>query len=102
MRMATTLHTTRLESNILLVILRRGRAYREQLHDAVEKNRGNPDEPTDKKIVDVVVCKLRKKLTPLGLNLNTVHSIGYEMTEADRARAWALIRGEVPCGNLSS
>jgi len=66
------------------------------LHDAVEANRGNPDEPTDKKIVDVVVCKLRKKLTPKGLNLHTVHSQGYEMSEIDRQKAWDLVREAFP------
>lgn len=98
MQMAQNLHTTKLESRVLMVILRRGRAHRDQLHDAVEANRGNPDDETQQKIVDVVICKLRKKLTPLGLTLRTVHSFGYEMSETDRARAWALIRGEVPCG----
>jgi len=91
MRMARKLKTTKLESRILLVLLRRGHASREQLHMAVEDNRGNPDEETDIKIVDVVVCKLRKKLAPLGLKMNTIHSIGYEMSEEYRNKAWELI-----------
>ena len=94
MKMARHFHTTKLEGNILLVILRRRYATREALHDAVESNRGNPDEATDKKIVDVVVCKLRKKLAPLGLTLHTIHSIGYEISEADRQKAWAIVRGQ--------
>lgn len=93
-RMAQRLKTTRLESRIMLVILRRGHATRDQLHEAVEANRGNPDNPTDKKIVDVVVCKLRKKLAPLGLILHTIHSLGYEMNVGDRQKAWHLINGE--------
>lgn len=96
MKLARVFRTTRLESSILLVVLRRHFATREMLHDAVEANRGNPDEPTDKKIVDVVVCKLRKKLTPKGLNLHTVHSQGYEMSEIDRQKAWDLVREAFP------
>ena len=94
LKMASRLKTTRLESRILLVVLRRGHASREQLHDAVEDNRGNPAEVTGEKIVDVVVCKLRRKLAPLGVILHTVHAIGYEMSEPDRKKVWALIEGE--------
>jgi DNA-binding response OmpR family regulator len=91
LKMAHVLKTTKLEGNILLVVLRRGYASRDQLHDAVEANRGNPDEATDKKIVDVVVCKLRKKLAPWGLKLHTIHSQGYEMFIECRERAWKII-----------
>jgi len=91
LRMARKLKTTKLESSILLVLLRRGHASREQLHMAVEDNRGNPDDETDIKIVDVVVCKLRKKLVPLGLKMNTIHSIGYDMSEEHRSKLWELI-----------
>jgi DNA-binding response OmpR family regulator len=88
---------TRLESRIFLVLIRRGQASREQLHDAVEANRGYPDETTQEKIVDVVVCKLRKKLAPHGLILSTVHGQGYEMADAHREKAWQLIKGEPTC-----
>jgi DNA-binding response OmpR family regulator len=91
MRIAKVMRTTKLESRILVVLLRRGHASREQLHDVVESNRGNPVDVTHEKIVDVVVCKLRKKLTPLGVNLHTVHSIGYEMSQEDRNKLWDLV-----------
>jgi len=95
MKIARAFKTTRLEGNILMVILRRGFASRDRLHDAVEDNRGNPENPTEKKIVDVVVCKLRKKLAIHGIKLNTIHSTGYEMTDSDRQKAWALVHGSV-------
>lgn len=94
LRMSRKLKTTKLESRILLVVLRRGQATRTQLHETVEDNRGNPDEPTDIKIVDVVVCKLRKKLAPLGLILHTIHGSGYEIMQPHRDLAWSLINGE--------
>ena len=96
-KMARAFKTTKLESRVLMVVLRRGQTSREMLHDAVEFNRGNPADETDIKIVDVVVCKLRKKLLPWGLLLHTVHSIGYDMTDAHREKAWAIIRGEETC-----
>jgi Transcriptional regulatory protein, C terminal len=91
MKLAKKMRTTKLESRILVVLLRRGHASREQLHDVVESNRGNPAEVTQEKIVDVVVCKLRKKLVPLGITLRTVHSIGYEMAEVDRQKIWGIV-----------
>jgi hypothetical protein len=94
MQMSRRLKTSRLESRILLVILRRGHAMREQLHDVVEDNRGNPIDATQQKIIDVIICKLRKKLTLHGLVLHTIHGLGYEMSDADRNKAWAMINGE--------
>jgi DNA-binding response OmpR family regulator len=91
MRTARKMKLTKLESRILLVLLRRGQASREQLHMAVEDNRGNPDDATDIKIVDVVICKMRKKLERFGLELNTIHSFGYEMTDEYRSKAWGII-----------
>lgn len=93
-RIAQVLRTTKLESRILGVLLRRGSAHREQLHEEVEFNRGNPDTPTDIKIVDVVICKLRKKLAKAGLKLLTVPGQGYVMPEDARKLAWSLIQGD--------
>jgi hypothetical protein len=96
-KMARTLRTTKQESCVLMVVLRRGLATREMLHNAVEANRGNPDDATGEKIVDVVLCKIRKKLKLWGIKLQTVHGTGYEMPDADREKAWAIIRGEETC-----
>lgn len=38
-----------------------------------------PDEEPEIKIVDVFVCKLRKKIDPLGLRIDTVWGSGYAM-----------------------
>lgn len=43
------------------------------------------------KIVDVFVCKLRKKLKPFGLTIETIWGVGYTMTAEMRAlfeRTW--------------
>ncbi len=38
-----------------------------------------PDEPPELKIIDVFVCKLRKKLKPLGVEILTVWGQGYRL-----------------------
>ncbi|MEZ2410518.1 helix-turn-helix domain-containing protein [Bosea sp. RCC_152_1] len=54
-----------------------------------------PDEEPEMKIVDVYVCKIRKKLKPYGLEIETIWGQGYRMTEAMRAKAAALIETRI-------
>lgn len=44
------------------------------------------------KIVDVLVCKLRRKLAPLGVGIDTVWGQGYTLT-AENRRKLAELRG---------
>jgi|SRR5580704_8845528 hypothetical protein len=90
MLLSRKVKTTPQEGRLLLVILRRGHASREQLLLAADH--GNQSEPSQIKLVDVVVCKMRKKLVPLGITLQTVHSLGYQMTEVDRRKIWELLK----------
>ena len=66
-----------------LVLLKREEADKETLHFVIETQRAlrrtRPDsvETTDPKMVDVVICKLRKKLRPLGINIQTLWGHGY-------------------------
>ena len=53
---------TRLQATVLLQFLKRRETNREQLHNAIEAGRFPATEATDLKIVDVVICTLRKKL----------------------------------------
>lgn len=65
---ARVFHLTRLETGFLVVLLRYERVEKERLHNVVEQQREkrqqrlNKAEPTDPKMVDVIICKLRKKL----------------------------------------
>jgi DNA-binding response OmpR family regulator len=47
------------------------------------------DEP-DQKIVDVFVCKLRKRLTPFGIEIGTVWGRGYFMDAENKAKIRVL------------
>lgn len=93
MRFAQAFRTTPLEGHVLLVLLRKTYATITMLHNAIEESRGNPVEPTQIKIVHVVICNLRKKVGKYGLTIRTLHSIGYDMAVADRHKALDMIKG---------
>lgn len=94
---ADVFRTTRLQSKVLLRLLRRGNGTKEMLHDTVEENRGRPDEPTHDKIVQVVICHLRKKLMPFDIKIKTHHGSGYSMPVEDRTRVVEMLAGSVKC-----
>lgn len=75
---------SRLEAGFLSLLLRRNEVTREQLHHVIETNRVDPKEPTDQKMVDVVICKLRKKLPPHGFQIDTIWSFGYAISPSGR------------------
>ncbi len=54
---------------------------------------GADDEP-QMKIIDVFICKLRKKLKPFEIEIETVWGEGYRMSAAMKARAQAMMAGE--------
>lgn len=56
---------------------------------ALYRDRG-ADEP-DLKIVDVFICKLRKKLKPFGLEIGTRWGVGYQMSAEMKVRARSML-----------
>lgn len=88
---------TRLQATVLSVLLKRDHAEKETLHNAIERRRFNRQskphnmEATDPKMVDVVICVLRKKLKPLGVTIKTAWGSGYYMDTADRKKALGLL-----------
>lgn len=84
------LKLTRLEAGFMLVLLRRAEADKETLHYVIETQRAlrrtRPDssETTDPKMVDVIICKLRKKLKPFGIIIQTLWGHGYYIDETGR------------------
>ena len=49
------------------------------------------DDPSEEKILDVWICKMRKKLKPYGIEIKTQGGECWEMPEAGREIARALI-----------
>lgn len=52
-------------------------ADKEKIHEALYAF--DPDGGAEPKIVDVLICKLRKKLTPLGVDITTSWGRGYAL-----------------------
>ena len=81
----------------MLVLLKREEADKETLHFVIETQRAlrrtRPDsvESTDVKMVDVVICKLRKKLKLVNAKIDTLWGHGYYLDEKSRDTIEALL-----------
>lgn len=80
---------TRSESVVLGLLLRRDIVSRDQMHAVLYAGRDD----VGQKIFDVFVCKLRRKLAPLGIEVETVWGIGWRIAKG-REIAAAKRRGE--------
>lgn len=85
--------TSRLETYMLMQLLRREHATKQQLHRVVEDNRPSPGtkDETDIKMVDVIICKLRKKLLSHNITVETVWGLGYLLKPDQRARCLEIL-----------
>lgn len=82
-----------LEAVMLAAMLKRNEVTKQQLHHIIEQNRpGDPArEQTDIKMVDVMICKLRKKLKPHKIEVETMWGTGYLISAPDRAHGLKLL-----------
>ncbi len=80
---------TRSEAKIVATIAKHGRATKAALYHALYGG-FDDDQLRDPKIVDVLVCKTRKKLKAHDIEIDTVWGIGYSMTSEAVARLNAL------------
>ena len=55
-------------------------------------------DPPDIKVIDVMVCKTRKKLALHGIEIRTVWGVGYEIPEESKARARQLMEASKRMG----
>lgn len=83
---------TKLQAAVFSVLIKRNEATKDILHQVTEQRRLPNKEETDPKIVDVVICNLRKKLKPFGLKIMTAWACGYYMEPEHRARANSLLK----------
>jgi len=86
-----------LEAAMLAAMLRRDQVTKEQLHGVIEHSRANQTtkEATDQKMVDVMICKLRKKLRPFEIVIETMWGIGYLIPPKCREMAIRILNEEV-------
>lgn len=80
---------TQQQACLLLMLIKCREVTRKMLHGV--SRRPQPKAETEPKIVDVVICKLRTKLKPFGLRIETVWSCGYYMPTEDRKKALKLL-----------
>ena len=83
--------TTRLQSAILSVMLKRHEATKDQLHQVVEQMGSSDKEATDRKMVDVLICLLRRKLAPFKISIQTSWGVGYLIEPEHRDKAIAQL-----------
>lgn len=74
---------TALEQRVLAILLIRRQASKEQVMTALYRESAR-DEP-GAKIVDVLVCNIRRKMRRFGLDVRTVWGIGYAIDEPLRS-----------------
>jgi DNA-binding response OmpR family regulator len=77
------------ERLLLGLLMRRHRATKDQMMTMLYADRPD-DEPTSK-ILDTMICKMRKKLKPHGVEIRTIHGAGYELPPASREIIKALM-----------
>lgn len=73
------------EALMFAALVARGEASKQALMDALYSDKPDGDEP-EIKIVDVFICKLRKKLRPYGIEIQTIWGRGYALPDEVRAR----------------
>lgn len=86
-----TFKLTQQQAALFITLLKRREVTRAMLHSVIEARRPEPKVPTDQKIVDVVICKLRKKIEPFGLTIKTVWSCGYLMSADHQKKALQIL-----------
>ena len=77
------------ERMLLGLLMRRHRVTKDQMMTMLYADR--PDEEPDSKILDVMICKMRKKLSPHGVEIHTIHGAGYELPSTSREKIKALM-----------
>ncbi len=89
---------TRLQSVVFLTLLRRTQATKAQLHNAIEQNRNEHADPTDQKMVDVVICHIRRKLKNqahehglVPIEIKTTWGVGYGLGAHERDEVMQLL-----------
>lgn len=76
------------EAGVFGVLMARDMVTKDMVMAAIYRN-GAKDE-AEIKIVDVFVCKIRKKLKPFGIEIATIWGQGYRLTPAEKQKVRAL------------
>ena len=91
----TKLKLTGSEGRVLVALMSGGLKTKEHLLSEVYSDRWNDDDEPGMKIIDVFVYKIRKKIGPFGMVIETVFGQGYVMPEETRKLIRDMIKMEV-------
>lgn len=85
--------TSPLEAAMFTLLLRRDEVTKVQLHSVIEACRDPQKETTEIKMVDVMICKLRKKLIAHNVKIETMWGTGYYISKEHRREIYQLLLG---------
>lgn len=85
-----TFKFTTAEAKMFVVLLRRPEVTKGTLHTAIQRDPSGAEEPSEIKIVDVYICKLRKKLPP-DIHIETIWGRGYALPHVCKAEAYKML-----------
>ena len=84
-------HLTPTEARALVPIIKRNSVTKENVHAAINAARVPGDRECSLKMVDVIVCKIRKKL-PEGITIETLWARGYCMKAETRVKVSEMLK----------
>lgn len=73
---------TRTERMTLAILIRRKRVTRDQIHSVLYSD--DPDGGPGPKVIDVFMSHIRRKLRPLGIVIETIYGVGFQLSDASR------------------
>jgi DNA-binding response OmpR family regulator len=80
------------QAKVLGLIAKRGTVTRESIFTVLYGARPDCDQPADVRIVDVIVCHVRKRLhDAVGVELETVWGVGFRMSSAGKSALRAFV-----------
>jgi DNA-binding response OmpR family regulator len=77
------------EATLLGVMMTKPMATKEMLFSGLYALRS--DDPPEQKIIDVLICKVRKKVAPYGIVIETVWGRGYALTAESKMKIRAML-----------
>ena len=88
---------TKCETSMLMALMTTGATTKskEQLLAAAYSDRYATGDEPEIRIVDVFICKLRKKLKPFGIEVETVWGQGYHLPPESKAAIRAMTEGAI-------
>ena len=81
------------EMRVFGVLMKREVATKEMIMQGLYSHRPQDDE-VEIRIVDVFICKIRKKLAPHGVAIETVWGHGYRLTQDTKAKVRGIMAQE--------